>query len=128
MTDEINPIMLMVKAIESLSTKVDGIALQAARTDTKINVITEASGLFRTEVRSEFRDVKEMVSDHAAEDTRRFESAALSLDKKVGEVYAHVDTQENERRRRTWQAAGVISGLIVGIASLAIAAIKAGWL
>lgn len=83
---------------------------------------------FRGELRDTFREVKNMVTEHAAEDTRRFEKVDTALDEKITGLSQHLERQANAQRTRAWQITGIALTAFFGLAGVLIAAYKAGML
>ena len=87
-----------------------------------------SSELFRGELRGTFRDVKEAITEHAAEDTRRFEKVDTALDQKITGLWEHLEKQANAQRTRAWQITGIALTAFFGLAGVLIGAYKAGLL
>ena len=84
--------------------------------------------LFRHELRESFHDVKGAITDHAAEDTRRFEKVDTALDQKITGLWEHLEAQANAQRTRAWQITGIALTAFFGLAGVLIAVYKAGLL
>ena len=97
------------------------VALKATLTERE-----HQSGIFRQELRETFRDLTTTVTEHAAEDTRRFERVDTSLDHKIGGLYEFLEKQAAQQRTRAWQVAGVIVTAALGVIGVLITASRAG--
>ena len=87
-----------------------------------------SSESFRHELRETFRDVKGAITEHAAEDTRRFERVDTSLDHKITGLYEFLEQHARDERAQAWKIAGVIVTAALGVLGVVISASKAGWL
>ena len=88
----------------------------------------QTSELFRRELRDTFHDVKEAITAHAAEDTRRFEKVDTALDHKIGGLYEFLEKQAAQQRTRAWQIAGIVVATALSMIGLLLSASKSGWL
>ena len=88
----------------------------------------QGSQAFRRELRDSLRDIKGTATDHAAEDTRRFERVDVMFDQKITGLYEHLEAQANAQRTRAWQITGIALTAFFGLAGVLIAAYKAGML
>ena len=86
------------------------------------------SDIFRQELRENFRGVTKAITEHAVEDTRRFERVDTSLDHKIGGLYAYLEKQAAQQRTRAWQVAGVVVTAALGVIGIVISASRSGFL
>ena len=73
----------------------DNVVAALARLGERIDGMTVAMGLMRTDMRDEFRDLHERLGHHIGDDDRRFNASAVITDTKVGEVYKHIESREH---------------------------------
>ena len=83
---------------------------------------------FRLDMRTGLRETVATITEHATEDTRRFDKAATTLDEKVSGLYEHLQEQADKQRARAWQITGVVIMATLAFAGVLIAAHKSGML
>ena len=104
------------------------VATQLERLSTTLEERERVADSFRAEIRYLFGGVHQEIRDHSAEDVRRFEKGDKNLEERIGELYAHLDATETERRKRAVQIVGVACAAAGSVLMILISAHKSGLL